>query len=236
LSKSEKRAIQNGDDTFGLHSFPDIADNELTSVRRCLPSDEDFKRLKYNQFGTNRIESTSGSDDGGTCIIRKGSVSTAQLNEQAYQKGFADGRRKGEVDAEKAWHALGEKKIEPVLTSLQEILIQLNSFRKEIYQETEKEVVELSLAIARQIICQEVSFNRDIVTCVAREALAKVEEPGNIKIKMSPSDLKFIKETRSQMSKLIENIDNVTLEAEENIQNGGCVIETDLGEVDARIE
>jgi flagellar assembly protein FliH len=53
---------------------------------------------------------------------------------------------------------------------------------------------------------------------------------------MSPSDLQFIKETHSQLSNMIENIDNVTLEAAENIQSGGCIIETDLGEIDARIE
>ncbi len=35
---------------------------------------------------------------------------------------------------------------------------------------------------------------------------------------------------------MIENIDHVTLEAAENIQSGGCIIETDLGEIDARIE
>ena len=92
------------------------------------------------------------------------------------------------------------------------------------------------MAIAKQVICQEVAFDRDIVVCVAREALAKVEDPGRIKIKMSPCDLKFIKETRSQLSNLVKNIDNVTLEAAENIQSGGCIIETDLGEIDARIE
>jgi flagellar assembly protein FliH len=53
---------------------------------------------------------------------------------------------------------------------------------------------------------------------------------------MSPSDLQFIKETRAQLSNMIENIDHVTLEAAENIQSGGCIIETDLGEIDARIE
>jgi flagellar assembly protein FliH len=120
--------------------------------------------------------------------------------------------------------------------SLQEVLLQLKNIRKETHQEIEKEVVELALAIARQVICQEVAFDRDIVVCVARDALAKVEDPGRIKIKMSPSDLQFIKETRSQLSNLIENIDNVTLEAAENIQSGGCIIETDLGEIDARIE
>jgi flagellar assembly protein FliH len=74
------------------------------------------------------------------------------------------------------------------------------------------------------------------VVCVAREALAKVEDPGRVKIKMSPCDLQFANETRSQLSNLIQNIENVTLEAAENIQNGGCIIETDLGEIDARIE
>jgi flagellar assembly protein FliH len=53
---------------------------------------------------------------------------------------------------------------------------------------------------------------------------------------MNPSDLQLISETKHQFSELIGNIDNVTLEAEENIQSGGCVIETNLGEIDARIE
>ena len=92
------------------------------------------------------------------------------------------------------------------------------------------------MAIAKQVICHEVTLNRDTVVCVAREALAKVEDPGKIKIRMSPSDLIFIKETRSQLSDIIENIENVILEAEENVQSGGCIIETDLGEIDARIE
>ena len=236
LSRPEQHSLQDGLDGFGLHCFPDIQVDEPENVRRCLPTEGNFQRIKYDNIGSNRTDTASQSEDDGTCNIRKGSISTAQLNEQAYQRGFADGRKKGTIDAENIWHALGEKKIELLLISLQEVLLQLNNIRKETHQEIEKEVVELALAIARQVICQEVAFDRDIVVCVAREALAKVEDPGRIKIKMSPADLQFIQETRSQLSNMIENIDNVTLEAAENIQNGGCIIETDLGEIDARIE
>jgi len=236
LSRPEQDPFQNGLVGFGLHCFPNIPADEPANVRRCLPTEENFQRVNYDNIGSNRTDMDSRSDDGETCNIRKGSISTAQLNEQAYQRGFADGRKKGMSDAENTWLARGEKKIEPLLISLQEVLLQLNNIRKETHQEIEKEVVELALAIARQVICQEVAFDRDIVVCIAREALAKVEDPGRIKIKMSPSDLQFIKETRSQLSNLIENIDNVTLEAAENIQSGGCIIETDLGEIDARIE
>jgi flagellar assembly protein FliH len=236
LSKPEQHSLESRLSGLGLHSFPDIPGDEPASVRRCLPSKEHFRRIKYDSIGNIRTDMASESDDGRTCDIRKSSVTTAQLNAQAYRKGFADGLEKGMIDAENAWHRMGEKKIEPLLLNLQEVLLQLNHIRKETYQEIEKEVVELALAIARQVICREITFNRDIVVCVAREALAKVEDPGRIKIKMSPSDLKFIKETRSQLSDLIQNVDNVTFEAEENIQSGGCIIETDLGEIDARIE
>lgn len=236
LSRPEQPSFESRLSGLGLHSFPDIPGDEPTSDRRCLPSKENFRRVKYDSIGNRPTEMASESDHDRTCGIRKGSVTTAQLNAQAYRSGFAAGLEKGMIDAENIWHAMGEKKIEPLLLNLQEALLQLNNIRKETYQEIEKEVVELALAIARQVICQEITLNRDIVVCVAREALAKVEDPGRIKIKMSPSDLKFIKETRSQLSDLMQNVDNVTLEAEENIQSGGCIIETDLGEIDARIE
>jgi flagellar assembly protein FliH len=236
LSKPEQRALQGRLAGFGLHCFPDIQVDEPANVRRCLSIEKNFQRVKYDRIESNRTDLTSRSDDAGTCNIRKSSISTAQLNEQAYQRGFADGRKKGVIDAENTWQALAEEKIEPLLTSLKEVLLQLNNIRHETYRKIEKEVVELALAIARQVVCQEITIDKQIVVCVAREALAKVEDPGRIKIKMSPSDLQFINETRSQLSNLIENFDTVTLEATENIQSGGCIIETDLGEIDARIE
>jgi len=236
LPKPEQRSLQRGIAGFGLHCFPDITVDEPSNLQRCSPTEENFRRLTYENIGSNDTDTTSQAEGDRTCRLRKESISTAQLNEQAYQRGFTDGWEKGMIEGENTWHAQTEKKIKPLLTSLQDVVHQLNNLRKETYQDIEKEVVELALAIARQVICQEITIDKEIVVCVAREALAKVEDPGRINIKMSPSDLQFIKETRSQLSNMIENIDHVTLEAAENIQSGGCIIETDLGEIDARIE
>ena len=236
LPKPEQRSPQRGIAGFGLHCFPDITVDEPSNLHRCSPTEENFRRLTYKNIGSNDTDTASQAEGDRTCRLRKDSISTAQLNEQAYQRGFTDGWEKGMIEGENTWHAQAEKKIKPLLTSLQDALHQLNNLRKETYQEIEKEVVELALAIARQVICQEITIDKEIVVCVAREALAKVEDPGRIKIKMSPSDLQFIKETRSQLSSMIENVDHVTFEAAENIQSGGCIIETDLGEIDARIE
>ena len=112
----------------------------------------------------------------------------------------------------------------------------IQKLRTEIYHTLEKEVVELALAIARKVVCREVKTNQDVVVCVAKEALSRVEAPGEIIIRLNPSDLQFIKQTKYQISTLLEHVDKVTFESEDSISSGGCVIETNMGEIDARIE
>ena len=150
------------------------------------------------------------------------------IKEVAFQKGFLEGKRVG--------FESGSKRADSVIDSLNQILAQLENVRQEIYHEIEKEVAQLALSIARKIVCHEVKTTRETVTCVAREALSRVNNPAKIKIKLNPDDLQFIKDTRFQFSRFLRNVDNIDFEAEESIQSGGCLVETDRGDIDARIE
>jgi flagellar biosynthesis/type III secretory pathway protein FliH len=232
---STPRMHQSRPTGIGLHNFPDIAGEDQGNQQRCLPSEGNFQRIQYQNAGSSCANLASGTDGKGGGSAKR-SLSTAQLNEQAYQKGFTEGKIKGMIDAENTWHELAAKKLEPLTNGLQEAMRQLENIRKETYRKIEKELVTLSLAIAKQVICREIAIDREIVLSVAREALAKVEDPGRIKIKMSSSDLQFVKENQPQFSNLVDNMENLTLEAAESVQSGGCIIETDMGEIDARIE
>ena len=235
LPDTEIRSSQSRQTGFRLHYFPDIPIDERDSGQRCLPVENKFKRVQNKSVDNGCTNFASGLT-GNKAANTKRSMSAAEQIEQAYQSGFAEGIKQGMLDGENKGVELGKKEIEPLMISLQEALTQFKHLREETYRSIEKEVVELALAIARQVICREVAMDKEIVVCVAREALAKVEDSGKIKIKMSAADVQFINETRHQLSSLITNIDDITFEAEENIQSGGCIIETDLGEIDARIE
>ena len=235
LPSNESRPSQRRQTGFRLHYFPDIPVDGPVGVRQCSPPEDNFHRARFDNIEPVCTQSASGVDGMNPLYTRR--VLTAdELVEQAYQKGFAAGKAAGLCEGENAGFEQGAQKIEPLVSSIREALIQLDRIREETYPHIEKEVVELALAIAQKVICREIATDKETVLCVAKEALAKVDDPGKIKIKMNPSDLKFINETRYQLSNLILDIDNVTFEAEESIQSGGCVIETDLGEIDARIE
>jgi flagellar assembly protein FliH len=218
-----------------LHYFPDIPVDDPDNVRLCMPPEDKFQRVRYNDDESNCLTLSSDYENNQTSRDRKSS-STDRIEVQAYQEGFNDGLEKGINDGQQAGFEQAAKKLEPLLDSLQQGILQLNNLRQDTYQRIEDDVVDLALAIARKVICREIEVDKEVVVCVAREALAKVEAPGKIKIKLNPSDLQFIDETKYQLSELIGNIENVTLEAEGGIQSGGCVVETDLGEIDARIE
>jgi len=219
---------------FRLHCFPDIPVDEPNHVRECVPLEDKFQRVRYDHGDADCADLPSDGDNHHPQPNKNSAA--GRFDAQSYQKGFNEGLENGIRQGQKAGIERTAQKLDPVLASLRQALLQLKNLRHDTHQRIEKEVVELALAIARKVICREIEMDKEVVVCVAREALAQVEDPGKITIKLNPADLQFINETKYQLSEMIENIGNVTLESEGGIQSGGCVVETDLGEIDARID
>ncbi len=224
--KKGSQALQDG---FHLHYFPNIPLDEPPHPCVSRTNGSEFQRSLFKNMDMDpacpdhdpapEIPQTPAED--------KGSCGD-EIKETVFQKGFLEGKRVG--------FESGSKKADSVIDSLNQTLGQLENIRKEIHQEIEKEVAQLALSIARKIVCHEVKTTQETVTCVAREALSRVDNPSKIKIKLNPDDLQFIKDTQSQFSHFLHHVDNIRFEAAESIQSGGCLIETDRGDIDARIE
>jgi len=229
LPDEVKKGSQVLQDDFRLHYFPNIPVDEPPNPCVSRTSNGDFQRSLFKNMDMD----AACTDDGLAPEVPKTSAqdkgpSVDEIKEAAFQKGFLEGKRVG--------FESGSKKAGSVVGSLNQILGQLENIRQDIYQEIEKEVAQLALSIARKIVCHEVKTTQETVTCVAREALSRVNNPAKIKIKLNPDDLQFIKDTQFQFSRFLHNVDNIRFEAEESIQSGGCLVETDRGDIDARIE
>jgi flagellar biosynthesis/type III secretory pathway protein FliH len=222
--KKQSHALHDG---LHLHYFPDIPVDEPPEECRSFSPNREFQRSLFENMGADCAVEESTPDLEETPAPAKG-PSVEEIRENAFQKGFAEGQRVG--------FESGTKKADPIIKSLCQALVQLQNIRKEIRQEIEKEVVQLALAIAKKIVCHEVRTNQETVVCVAQEALSRVENSGKIKIKLNPQDLQFIKDAKFQLSQFLHNVDHIRFEATDSIQSGGCLIETDRGDIDARLE
>jgi flagellar assembly protein FliH len=100
----------------------------------------------------------------------------------------------------------------------------------------EARVLKLVVAVARKVIHQEVSTDRDVILGVLREAVKNVLDRDRIKVRMSPRDRERLSKLTPGLIAGFEGIRSVVLEADESIGPGGAVIETAFGEVDATVE
>ena len=222
--KKESQTLQ---DSFRLHYFPDIPVDEPSDAECSRSSASGFQRIYFKTKSATCSDAAQAPGPTETPEEKKG-PSIDQIKANAFQQGFTEG--------EKVGFEAGIKRVDPLINSFNQGLEQLKNIRREIHQKIEKEVAQLALSIAKKIVCHEVKTTEETVVCVAREALSRVENPGKIKVKLNPADLQFIQDTKFQLSHFLDDVESIRFEAEDSIQSGGCLIETDMGDIDARIE
>jgi flagellar biosynthesis/type III secretory pathway protein FliH len=227
LTDRVEKKSQTLQDSFHLHYFPDIPVDETPDADCSQLSDSGFQRIHFKNLNASCSNATQAPDSTETPEEKKG-LSIDEIKIRAFQKGFTEG--------EKVGFEAGTKRVDPLINSFNQGLEQLRNIRREVHRKIEKEVAQLALSIAKKIVCHEVKITEETVVCVAREALSRVENPGKIKEKLNPADLQFIQDTKSQLSHFLDDVDSIRFEAEDSIRSGGCFIETDMGDIDARVE
>lgn len=218
----------NQENAFKLHYFPNIPVNYSDEKTRISNKGSKFERINYKngaEIAHANISKEKRNDE-----IQKGLIDETggEIEEKAYAKGFARG--------EKAGIESGNEKIESVVNRINKGLSELRKIRQDIYLETEQEIVKLAMEIARKIVCNEIRVNKNAVVNVVKEAVKKVDGSERVKVKLSIKDFQFIKNEKPAIIDKITNIENVGFEMDESISDGGCIIETESGDIDARIE
>ncbi|MFO7707980.1 MAG: FliH/SctL family protein [Desulfobacterales bacterium] len=158
------------------------------------------------------------------------------LEHQAYCRGFDDGARSGYAQGEKAGSEAVRQRLEHGLNTCDAMLQELENLRRKFQAEIETELVQLALAVARKIVNRELGIAPETVTATVRQALDRVEHADRITIRLNPEDLKLLSEISPTLMAGRPDAGRAVLEADEGMTRGGCLIETDSGEVDARIE
>ena len=161
-------------------------------------------------------------------ILEEAKIKAEQIEKEAYKKGFEEGKRKG-LEEEK-------KVVEPLIETVKKELLEIGRVKEEIYRSIESEMLELVLAVSKKVIHKEVTTDRDTVLNTIRAAISSVVSKEEIKIKINQEDLELAKEIKVDISSLIEGVKNITVEGDISVGRGGCIVETNYGSIDARIE
>ena len=145
----------------------------------------------------------------------------------ALEEGHEEGKKEG--------YAEGKAEVERLIERTQTVLERAQDKRGDILSETEKQIVTLVLLIARKVIKVISENQRSIIIANVIEALRKIKSKGDVIIRVNLADLKLATEHKQEFIRLAENVRSIQIVEDTSVDPGGCVIETDFGEIDARI-
>lgn len=150
-----------------------------------------------------------------------------QIEKEAYERGYKEGHEKGFKE--------GEQEVERLVQRIHTIISKTIEKRNEIIDESETQLINMVLLIAKKVIKVISENQKNVVINNVMQALLKLKGSGDIIIKVNPDDLELATSHKETFQKRLEQGRNISILEDTTVDRGGCVIETDFGQINARI-
>jgi len=168
------------------------------------------------------VPAIDGSDDG------KGYLTAGRLQElqqsaydEAYEKGHADGLAAGAEELRKR-----SERFDALLRAMCEPFDELD-------ESVEKQLVELSVTMVRQLFRREIRIDPTHVIGVVREAIQELPIASRtVQVHLHPDDAALVRESLAPA----ENEPAWTIVEDPLIRRGGCQVTTENSQIDATAE
>ena len=161
------------------------------------------------------------------------------IRESARREGFAAGRDEGlksaaeEIDTRAAEEAARrtQASLATAAPAVRAAAKSLEAQRRQWQSEWELTAVQLAVEIAGRLTRQQIAANPALILDRAREVLALASGHGDASLRMHPADLDALGE---QADALTDGT-AATLVPDPTVEAGGCVLQTDAGQIDAQL-
>ncbi len=146
-----------------------------------------------------------------------------EARSNAYGEGREEGWKEGRAEAER------------LIERLHKILDASIEKRQEIIDEAETQLIDLVLLVSRKVVKVISENQKNVVINNIVQALRKLKSRGDVAIRVNLADLDLTTEHIKDFMRMAENVKSITVLEDSSVDKGGAVIETDFGQIDARI-
>ena len=215
IKKNKKQILGDGEQP-NSEQEQDLIDTEEIDIFNL--DNIDFKQRQERRKGDRRRGFRRIDDRN---LISRAREEADSIREAASKEGYQAGIDMAQADIE----------------ALRNSISAFYSAKQEVFDSIAPDILEIALDIAKKIIKKEVSENPDIILDNIKEILKGLsKEETKIMLKVNPAQAALLKQ------KVPESVTEAGLEAkvmiipDENTMEGGCLVTTTNGVIDATIE
>jgi flagellar assembly protein FliH len=169
-------------------------------------------------------------------IVKQARDEAAQLRRQAAEQGRADALKIARQNADAKANQELEERLKSLLPALAAATAEIQHSRATWRRHWEERAVHLAVAIAERIVRREIGRSPEIALDLIRESLELAAGAGRIVLRLSPRDYETLGERAKTIAADMGRSLPIEIVADPSIAPGGCLVITDLGEIDHRIQ
>lgn len=161
-------------------------------------------------------------------VLAEARAEAARKVKEAYEKGLEKGEAAGRQQFEESIAASSE--------ALCAAADAMREAREHFLQSLEPEVVALSKLVAERVLGREIRCDGDLIVETVRRALAKIIDRQRLLVQIHPDDHEALRAHEVTLLEEFDGIDVYRVEPDESIAPGGCIVVSDVSQVDARMD
>lgn len=146
------------------------------------------------------------------------------IEEEARRNGYEDGYNEA------------KKQCEDILQEAEFVREHARAEYNEVLASIESDAVNIILSIAKNVISEEISLNKDNILLLVRQAFERCSNKENVVLKVSVEDYDFVVENKDKLHSMVEGIGALEIKKDASLKCGACLIETPFGSIDAGVQ
>ncbi len=201
------------------------AEEEAALIIRAAQEREESILTNASQQADGIAESAKTEADE---IIAQAKIDGEAIKEEARKQGFEDGLKQGREEAVK--QAAG------VIQNLRSMVVEGKAILEAMFRDQEPVIRKLVCDIVSRVVRKTIEEDNDTVVRVTSDAIKLAADRQTLQVLVHPDDREKIEEWVPEFTRLFDEIDSISIEADTRVNRGGVIIESGTGGVDARIE
>ncbi len=117
-----------------------------------------------------------------------------------------------------------------------EQLALLNQELQRVEKEVHEQILPLALKAARKIVGEEMKLHPDRIADIVAHAIRPVVQHKKVILYVNHNDLTQLEEAKPRLKQLFEHLESFSIRERDDVEPGGCLIETEAGILNAQLE
>ena len=155
---------------------------------------------------------------------------------QGLKAGFEEGLEAGQKEGFDAAQATHSAELASLNDAWREALNEWQAQREMQCEEGRRDLLRLALGIAERIVMSMPKHDAEVAQRQVDTSIALLLDRTELRIRVNPADTAMLEEHLPMMLEAMNGASKASIESDESISRGGCIISTPDGDVDARLE